>query len=116
MVRVPCVVGKSMAITRAALRAIGGFAAFANVLAEDQAIGLAVRDAGYRVALSPVVVRNVLPIETIANSSTPVHDYVAVLTPVGQLAVIAAKLVSESKMLFKALPPELRRVACAWIK
>jgi ceramide glucosyltransferase len=57
---VPCVVGKSMAITRDALRAIGGFRAFTKVLAEDQAIGLAVREAGYRVTLSPVVVRNVV--------------------------------------------------------
>jgi ceramide glucosyltransferase len=57
---VPCVVGKSMAVTRAALRAIGGFEAFTAVLAEDQAIGLAVREAGYRVALSPLVVRNVV--------------------------------------------------------
>ena len=57
---VPCVVGKSMAISRRALEAIGGFESFANVLAEDQAIGLAVRDAGYRVKLSPIVVRNVV--------------------------------------------------------
>jgi ceramide glucosyltransferase len=58
-VGVPCVVGKSMAVTREVLDAIGGFERFRRVLAEDQAIGLAVRDAGYRVALSPVVVRNV---------------------------------------------------------
>lgn len=57
---VPCVVGKSMAITRQALDAIGGFARFRRVLAEDQAIGLAVREAGYEVVLSPVVVRNVV--------------------------------------------------------
>lgn len=57
---VPCVVGKSMAITREALDAIGGFARFRRVLAEDQAIGLAVREAGYEVVLSPVVVRNVI--------------------------------------------------------
>ena len=56
---VPCVVGKSMAIRRDVLTAIGGFEAFANVLAEDQAIGLAVRGAGCDVVLSPVVVRNV---------------------------------------------------------
>jgi ceramide glucosyltransferase len=56
---VPCVVGKSMAVTREVLNAIGGFERFRRVLAEDQAIGLAVRDAGYRVALSPIVVRNV---------------------------------------------------------
>jgi len=59
-VRVPCVVGKSMAISRQALDAIGGFERFARVLAEDQAIGLAVREAGYRVLLSPVVVRNIV--------------------------------------------------------
>jgi ceramide glucosyltransferase len=57
-----------MAITRSALRAIGGFAAFANVLAEDQAIGLAVRDAGYGVALSPVVVRNVVVRRTLKRA------------------------------------------------
>ena len=58
--RVPCVVGKSIAISRRALEAIGGFESFANVLAEDQAIGVAVRDAGYRVKLSPIVVRNIV--------------------------------------------------------
>ncbi len=65
---VPCVVGKSMAITREALHAIGGFGAFTNVLAEDQAIGLAVREAGYRVALSPVVVRNVVVRRTLRRA------------------------------------------------
>ncbi|MGZ5431547.1 MAG: glycosyltransferase [Thermoanaerobaculia bacterium] len=56
----PCVVGKSMAITRRVHDAIGGFERFRHVLAEDQAIGVAVREAGYAVALSPVVVRNVV--------------------------------------------------------
>jgi len=55
-----CVVGKSMAITRSALDAIGGFERFHRVLAEDQAIGLAVKAAGYDLVLSPVVVRNVV--------------------------------------------------------
>lgn len=57
---VPCVVGKSMAIRREVLDRIGGFEAFRGVLAEDQRIGLAVRDAGFAVRLSPVVVRNVV--------------------------------------------------------
>jgi ceramide glucosyltransferase len=65
---VPCVVGKSMAISRRALEAIGGFEAFANVLAEDQAIGLAVREAGYRVTLSPIVVRNVVVNRTLRRA------------------------------------------------
>ncbi|HYO77174.1 MAG TPA: glycosyltransferase [Thermoanaerobaculia bacterium] len=57
---VPCVVGKSMAISRRALSAIGGFERFRRVLAEDQAIGIAVKRAGYEIVLSPVVVRNVV--------------------------------------------------------
>lgn len=57
---VPCVVGTSMALTRHALDAIGGFERFRRVLAEDQAIALAVKAAGYEVVLSPVVVRNVV--------------------------------------------------------
>lgn len=55
-----CVVGKSMAIRRDALDAVGGFERFRHVLAEDQAIGRAVKAAGYAVALSPQVVRNVI--------------------------------------------------------
>ncbi|HYC89663.1 MAG TPA: glycosyltransferase [Thermoanaerobaculia bacterium] len=66
--RVPCVVGKSMAITRAAHDAIGGFARFRRVLAEDQAIGLAVREAGYHVVLSPVTVRNVVVARSIRRA------------------------------------------------
>jgi len=58
--RVPCVVGKSMAISREAVQAIGGFDRFARVLAEDQAIGLAVKQAGFDVVLSPLIVRNVV--------------------------------------------------------
>lgn len=65
---VPCVVGKSMAITTRALDAIGGFERFARVLAEDQAIGLAVREAGLRVMLSPVVVRNVVVQRTVRRA------------------------------------------------
>lgn len=57
---IPCVVGKSMALSRAAHDAIGGFAAVGDVLAEDQALGLHVREAGYDVVLSPVLARNVL--------------------------------------------------------
>jgi ceramide glucosyltransferase len=65
---VPCVVGKSMAITREALDAIGGFDRFRRVLAEDQGIGLAVGRAGYEVVLSPVLVRNVVVGRTIRRA------------------------------------------------
>lgn len=65
---VPCVVGKSMAISRRAYEAIGGFERFRRILAEDQAIGLAVRDAGFQVVLSPVVVRNVIVNRTLGQA------------------------------------------------
>jgi len=65
---VPCVVGKSMAISRRALRAIGGFVQFADVLAEDQAIGLAVKNAGFEVIVSPEVARNVVVERTLRRA------------------------------------------------
>lgn len=65
---VPCVVGKSMAISRRAHDAIGGFERFRRVLAEDQAIALAVKEAGYEVVLSPVAVRNVVVNRTVARA------------------------------------------------
>jgi len=67
-VRAPCAVGKSMAISRQALAAVGGFRAFHRVLAEDQAIALAVTRAGYAVRPSPVVVRNVVVRRTLRRA------------------------------------------------
>jgi ceramide glucosyltransferase len=57
--RATCVVGKSMLLPVKVLQAIGGFAAVRNVLAEDQVIGLRVRQAGYSIRLSHYVVENV---------------------------------------------------------
>jgi len=57
--RTTCVVGKSMLMPVRALEAIGGFAAVRNVLAEDQVIGIRVRQAGYSLRLSHHVVENV---------------------------------------------------------
>jgi ceramide glucosyltransferase len=64
----PCVVGKSMALPRHVHDLIGGFAAFGEFLAEDQAIGLAVRGAGYRVVLSPIVISNVIERRTLGRA------------------------------------------------
>jgi ceramide glucosyltransferase len=52
VLRRPCVVGKSIFVTRRALEAIGGIATLRDHLAEDYLLGEAVRRAGYRVALS----------------------------------------------------------------
>lgn len=51
----PCM-GSTIALRREVLQAIGGFEAFADTLADDYAIGAAVRAAGYRTVAPPVLV------------------------------------------------------------
>lgn len=51
----PCC-GATIALRRSMLDRIGGFGAFTDVLADDYAIGVAVRSAGYQVVTAPVVV------------------------------------------------------------
>lgn len=48
--------GSTIALRRETLTAIGGFEAFADVLADDHAIGAAVRGLGLSVAVAPVLV------------------------------------------------------------
>jgi ceramide glucosyltransferase len=57
--RITCVVGKSMLMPARALAAIGGLASVRNVLAEDQAMAVKLRKAGYAIRLSPHVIENV---------------------------------------------------------
>src|SRR5262249_53704683 len=52
-----CVIGKSMLLRRSDLERLGGLREFRNVLAEDFLIGRLYELAGYRVALSPYLVR-----------------------------------------------------------
>ncbi len=59
VLRVTCVVGKSMMMPVRVLEAIGGFARVRNLLAEDQVIGVLVRKAGYSIRLSHHVIENV---------------------------------------------------------
>ncbi len=59
VLRVTCVVGKSMLMPVRVLEAIGGFASVRNLLAEDQVIGIRVRKAGYSIRLSHHVIENV---------------------------------------------------------
>jgi len=51
-------VGKSMAMRRSALRAVGGFAVVADILAEDDVLGRTFRAAGWQVRVVPEVVEN----------------------------------------------------------
>jgi ceramide glucosyltransferase len=101
---VPCVVGKSMALSRRALEAIGGFAAFVDVLAEDQAIGCAVRDAGLKVVLSPVVVRNV-------TTHRPLSCALGRQVRWGKIRFSFSKLTYTGELLLNPLPIAL--LACA---
>jgi ceramide glucosyltransferase len=57
--RVTCVVGKSMMMPGHVLEAIGGFSRVRNLLAEDQMIGVLVRNTGYSIRLSHHVIENV---------------------------------------------------------
>lgn len=57
--RITCVVGKSMLMPARALAAIGGLASVRNLLAEDQAMGVKLRKAGFAIRLSPHVIENV---------------------------------------------------------
>jgi ceramide glucosyltransferase len=56
VLRMPCVVGKSILVSRRALEAVGGIATLRDHLAEDYLLGQAVQRAGFRVALSSDVV------------------------------------------------------------
>jgi ceramide glucosyltransferase len=59
VMRITCVVGKSMMMPVKVLEAIGGFARVRNLLAEDQVIGVLVRKAGYSIQVSHHVIENV---------------------------------------------------------
>lgn len=52
--------GATLAMSRANLDAIGGFAAIADQLADDHALGAAVRRRGRQVVLAPVIVDNIV--------------------------------------------------------
>ncbi len=59
VLRATCVVGKSMLMPVQALAAAGGFAGVRHLLAEDQALGIRIRKAGYAIRLSHHVIENV---------------------------------------------------------
>ena len=59
LLRVTQIVSKSLAIKREALEAVGGWEAFKDLLAEDQRLGAALAEKGYRSAVCPTPVHNV---------------------------------------------------------
>ncbi len=101
---VTCVVGKSMALSRPALDAIGGFASFADVLAEDQAIGCAVESAGFGLVLSPIVVRNVTTHRSLGRALARQARW-------GKIRFAFSKLTYTGELLLNPFPIAL--LACA---
>jgi ceramide glucosyltransferase len=61
------VVGKSMALRRSALAALGGFASYADVLAEDYVIGQDLRRLGFQVRVARTPVWNVAVDRTVGG-------------------------------------------------
>ena len=59
----PCF-GSTIALRREVLERIGGFEAFADQLADDYAIGAAVREAGYTLEIGPAAVGHVCHVES----------------------------------------------------
>ena len=66
VLRMPCVVGKSILISRAALTAIGGMLPLRDHLAEDFLLGKLTERAGYRAVLSSEEIRTVAGGRTLA--------------------------------------------------
>jgi ceramide glucosyltransferase len=62
----PCF-GSTIALTASVLRRIGGFRAFADYLADDNAMGEAVRRAGMQVAIPPLLVMHACTERTFAD-------------------------------------------------
>lgn len=59
VLKMPCVIGKSMLMRKSDLEAIGGFRAVKDILAEDYVIGERMHRSGKRVVLSSYMIHNV---------------------------------------------------------
>lgn len=98
----PCC-GSTIALRRSMLERIGGFAAFADVLADDYAIGAAVRSAGAEVVATPFLVghccfeaslrqllRHQIRVARTIRSIDPIGHAGSILTHAWPLALLAA--------------------------
>ena len=117
----PCC-GATIALRRSTLERVGGFSALADVLADDHALGVAVRAAGYEVVTAPCVVghrcfetslrellRHELRVARTIRSIDPIGYLGTVITHPWPLALIAM-LGGGSDALMVAIAVLLSRV------
>lgn len=122
----PCF-GATIALTRDMLRRIGGFAAFADQLWDDYAIGDAVRGTGYEVAVAPFAVGHVYTAASAGDllahkvrqdctikSISPLGHTGSVITHPFPLALIAAGLGGGEQALALAAIALACRVGLWW--
>jgi len=106
----PCF-GSTIALRRETLAAIGGFRAFASHIADDYAIGAAVRAAGLKVAIPPLIVAHACSEQSAAELLR--HELrwartLRALTPLGYAGTIVTRplalaLIGAALMGFSAL-------------
>lgn len=114
----PCM-GSTIALRRDTLAAIGGFETFTDTLADDYAIGAAVRTSGQRVALSPLLVAHgsaEASFEELWRHEVRWSATVRGVEPVGHaLSVIAMPLPLALLALPLAPVPACVAVLAAWL-
>jgi ceramide glucosyltransferase len=116
----PCM-GSTIALTRETLERIGGFEAFRDTLADDYAIGAAVRALGLRSVVAPVLVSHGCADGSFGEMFA--HELrwaktVKGVDPIGHLGSIfthALPLALLSAMLLHASPPSLWLLAAAFL-
>jgi ceramide glucosyltransferase len=124
----PCC-GATIALRRAMLDRIGGFGALADTLADDHAIGAAVRAAGYEVATAPFlvghccfetslgqVVRQQIRVARTIRSIYPVAYACTVITHPWPLALMGLLLGSSAALLVVTAALLSRLMVCACVE
>jgi ceramide glucosyltransferase len=99
--------GATMALRREVLEEIGGFNCLRDVLADDYVLGKRVADRGYRVALVPYLVANIVEEPTIGGLFT--HELrwartVRTVRPVGYALSLVTHTLPMSLLAFAVLP------------
>ena len=120
ILRTPCVVGKAILISRAALNAIGGLGPLSDFLAEDFLLGRLVFRAGYRVVLSADEVETVSGVKSLASVWQRHRRWAILRRRLGGLSYAAEALASPVPFVAGAAiasggaPSVLAATLCLW--